>query len=291
MPAIWRAAAVNPVTAVCVTHLGRLASGPLRAPSQTSQLPRPSARIRSPGARRSASARRAWEPGLPAIWRAAAVNPANAVCLIHLGRLVSGPLRAPSQTSQLPRPSARIKSPGARGPASARRAWERGLPAIWREAAVNPANAVCLIHLGRLVSGPLRAPSQTSQLPRPSARIKSMGARRSASPAAFGQNQKPRRTWTCFCPEGVGAWLARDLARSGSKPCQRGMPDTPRSSGFRAAARPIADKSAPTAFGPNQKPGGTAIRFSHGLRPESEAWAHAETTSADDIRPASAEGV
>jgi hypothetical protein len=31
-----------------------------------------------------------------------------------------------------------------------------------------------------------------------------------------------------FCPKGVGVWLADDLARSVSKPCNRYTPDPPR---------------------------------------------------------------
>ena len=79
-----------------------------------------------------------------------------------------------------------------------------------------------------------------------------------SAPTAFGQNQQPQRSASA---EGVGAWLARDLARSGSKTCRCGVPEKPRSPGFRAAAQPIADKSAPTAFGQNQQPERTTIRF------------------------------
>ena len=55
-----------------------------------------------------------------------------------------------------------------------------------------------------------------------------------------------------FCPEGVGAWLAGDLLRSSSKPCERDPPDTPRSPGFAAGPRQIVGKPD-----------------SYGLRPES----------------------
>ncbi|MFK3971615.1 hypothetical protein ACI2KS_12900, partial [Pseudomonas sp. NPDC087358] len=61
---------------------------------------------------------------------------------------------------------------------------------------------------------------------------------------------------SCFCPEGVGVRLADDLARSGSKPCQRGVPDTTRAPDSTAGARQIAGK-----------PG------SHALRAEAESGA------------------
>ena len=79
--------------------------------------------------------------------------------------------------------------------------------------------------------------------------------------------------------EGVGARLARDLARSGSKPCECGLPDTPRVNGVRAAARPIV------RLRPRDK-----LR-SHGLRPESKATALIVPTQNDQPRSASAEGV
>ena len=55
-------------------------------------------------------------------------------------------------------------------------------------------------------------------------------------------------------PKGRRSKLARDLARSGGKPCQRGVPDTARASVSTAGARQIAGK-----------PG------SHALRAESKA--------------------
>src|ERR1700712_2752123 len=59
---------------------------------------------------------------------------------------------------------------------------------------------------------------------------------------------------TRVCPEGVGARLAGDLARSGSDSCNCAVPGTTKTSGFAAGPRQIAGK-----------PG------SHGLRPESKA--------------------
>ncbi|HXR00667.1 MAG TPA: hypothetical protein VN798_09775, partial [Pseudomonas sp.] len=56
-----------------------------------------------------------------------------------------------------------------------------------------------------------------------------------------------------FCPEGVGVWLADDLARSVSKPCERYTPDSP----HHLISLPVPGRSlasqAPTAFGQNQK--------------------------------------
>ncbi|WP_313482024.1 hypothetical protein, partial [Pseudomonas sp.] len=67
-------------------------------------------------------------------------------------------------------------------------------------------------------------------------------------------NPTPQSAQFRFCPEGVGAQLARDLARSGSMFQQRGGSETAQSSGFTAASQQIASK----------------LRC-YGLRPESKA--------------------
>jgi hypothetical protein len=152
------------------------------------------------------SARRAWEPGLPAICRAPAVG-ADASAGSG-GPRCQGllPLRARSRASLLLRPSGRIKNSSPRsilllrpsgrikissphsilllGPSgririaawlfdSARRAWEPGLPAICRAPAVE--TDALAVSGGPRCQGllPLRARSRASLLLRPSGRIKS----------------------------------------------------------------------------------------------------------------------
>ncbi|MFJ5300863.1 hypothetical protein ACIQAL_30610 [Pseudomonas sp. NPDC088368] len=74
-----------------------------------------------------------------------------------------------------------------------------------------------------------------------------------ASPTAFGQNQKPELRCTFASAEGVGALLARDLLRSGSKFGACGVSGGKASSGSTAAARQIVGKPTPTASGQNPK--------------------------------------
>ncbi|MFJ5300862.1 hypothetical protein ACIQAL_30605 [Pseudomonas sp. NPDC088368] len=77
------------------------------------------------------------------------------------------------------------------------------------------------------------------------------------TPTAFGQNQQPELRCTFASAEGVGALLARDLLRSGSKSgaCGAcGASGGKASSGSTAAARQIVGEPTPTASGQNQKP-------------------------------------
>jgi hypothetical protein len=98
----------------------------------------------------------------------------------------------------------------------------------------------------------------------------------SRAPTASGQNQKHpainarllpggrgNLTAICFCPEGVGAWLASDLARSGSK---IGAPDKPRSQVLRLLRSRSPTSRAPTASGQNQKPPAINARLLPGGR-------------------------
>ena len=131
-------------------------------------------------------------------------------------------------------------------------------------AAVNPANAIPLTHPRRRVCCRSPADRRQAGLLRPPARIKN-GKRHhpvsastltdcgllAAKSCAQPQMGKPPKTR--FCPEGVGAWLAGDLLRSSSKPCERNPPDAP-VAGFAAGPRQIVGKPD-----------------SYGLRPESEA--------------------
>ena len=83
--------------------------------------------------------------------------------------------------------------------------------------------------------------------------------------------------WICFGPEGVGVWLADDLARSDSKSGIRGVPDAPRRSILRLLRSRSPTSQAPTPCGQNQKAPrhSTPIRFcpadSHALRREPKA--------------------
>jgi|GEM_PF-4631621 len=83
--------------------------------------------------------------------------------------------------------------------------------------------------------------------------------------------QSPESATIRFCPEGVGAWLAGDLARSGSKPCRCGVSGHYAVNGFAAGPQQIAGKPAPTACGQNQKP----------IRPVHENSASNHTPEAD----------
>jgi hypothetical protein len=73
--------------------------------------------------------------------------------------------------------------------------------------------------------------------------------RHPGTPTAFGQHQKPncvhRRMLSCLrsaSAEGVGALLARDLARSGSKSSACGGSNGSQASGFAVASRQIVGK-------------------------------------------------
>ena len=119
-------------------------------------------------------------------------------------------------------------------------------------------------------SGPLRSPSSATErrparLPRPAGRRGdladqpiSVGARlareaehsvcqvyREVSFAGEPRSNKVYARRDAASAEGVGAQLARDLARSGSKTCPRGVSDEPRKFGFRAAQRPIVGNGTP----------------------------------------------
>jgi hypothetical protein len=91
---------------------------------------------------------------------------------------------------------------------------------------------------------------------------------------AFGQNQKPEVTRIGFCPEGVGAWLARDLPGTGSKSATTMYVTHLGSPASRAASRPIASKLRSHGLRPESKASSHAD--SHGLRPESKARSHAD---------------
>ncbi len=92
------------------------------------------------------------------------------------------------------------------------------MPAIWREAAARSAHPINRSHRFCDCCAAVR---RQVGLPRPLARIKSpLPSMRGFYPADAGL------TAIGFCPEGVGAWLASDLARSGSK---IGAPDKPKS--------------------------------------------------------------
>jgi len=136
------------------------------------------------------------------------------------------------------------------------------LLAIWRAAAAKPAHAVCLMNRGSLGSGLRSGPSSATErrparLPRPAGRrgiaahTKPVGTRlareaehavcqayREVSFAGEPRSNKVYARRTDASAEGVGAQLARDLARSGSKTCARGASDEPRKFGFGAAQRP-----------------------------------------------------
>jgi len=57
-----------------------------------------------------------------------------------------------------------------------------------------------------------------------------------------------------FWRQAVGALLAGDLARSGSKHCRRDVPDASLPSGLLPVPGKSLASQAPTAFGQNQKP-------------------------------------
>ncbi|SOS35660.1 hypothetical protein PSCFBP3800_04439 [Pseudomonas syringae group genomosp. 3] len=105
-----------------------------------------------------------------------------------------------------------------------------------REPAAKPAASVHQIQPRWLVLGPLRSPSRTSPLPRPS-----------------GRSALRVRTGRRFlCPRYPGfrrSGLVRELPGTGSKTSRLGAPDTTKVAGFGFASQPIADKSAPTPFG------------------------------------------
>ena len=119
------------------------------------------------------------------------------------------------------------------------------MPTIWRAAAAKPSNAICLTHPS-LILGLLRNPSSASRTPTafgqnqkrdgadpltsaegaeltdPPPLPKARNDRSPASAEGAELNRSPAST------EGVGVWLADDLARSGSKTVERNWPDTPR---------------------------------------------------------------
>ena len=145
------------------------------------------------------------------------------------------------EQAELPRPSARIKSQHLARPASARRAWERGSPAICREAAAKPVQAA---------SPDTPRPDGFRPAARPIAsKLRSHGLR---------PESKANTSHDSLLPGGRGSvacvWAA--IGRSGAKRQQnRHMRYHQKYLGrmvFRAASRPIASK----------------LR-SHGLRPES----------------------
>jgi hypothetical protein len=159
---------------------------------------------------------------LQAIWRAAAAKPEDPVSPdTHRSPDVRPAARAIADKSRSYglRPESKTRNiaspllPGGRRSLACRRSGAQRQP--------NLKIRFPLTLIGRLMSGPLRAPSRTSR-----------------APAACGQNQKPSRTSSLLqklrrsrdsllstrgnCPgvasaEGVGALLAGDLARSGSQ--------------------------------------------------------------------------
>gem|GEM_PF-4039271 len=118
------------------------------------------------------------------------------------------------------------------------------MPAICREAAVKPVHTVRLMQPNRMILPPLRAGSSASW-----------------TPTAFGQKQMRKlacartkhltHTAIRLCPEGVGAWLAGDLPRSGSKTGAHGAPNATESYDFATASRWII--SNPVACGDQPK--------------------------------------
>ena len=74
------------------------------------------------------------------------------------------------------------------------------MPANWRAAPAKPANAIWLMHRTRRFCDRFALVRQQCWLLQP---------------------------WG-FCPKGVGAGLARELARSASKTCERDLADAPR---------------------------------------------------------------
>ncbi|GEM_PF-3212496 len=64
-----------------------------------------------------------------------------------------------------------------------------------------------------------------------------------------------------LCPEGVGAWLAGDLPRSGSKTSARGAPEATKPYGFATASRWIVSKLDSYGLRPEAKPHTPQSRF------------------------------
>jgi len=136
------------------------------------------------------------------------------------------------------------------------------LPAICRTAAARSGTAIYPTHPMRRFCCRCSADRQQAALLRPSARIKSTKSPAPVSAeavrvrfprAASAKGRTRGLPAICLCPQGVGAWLADDLPRSGSKIRHRGIPDTPHAQALLPVPGRSSASCTPTAFGQNQK--------------------------------------
>jgi hypothetical protein len=102
------------------------------------------------------------------------------------------------------------------------KAWEFGLPTIWREAPANPANAMPLTH---------RAARFTAGTRRVVSKLDSYGLRPESTAGGAIAIQLDR-----LCPQGVGVRLADDLPGTGSKTMRTGRVRRTAFTGFAGAA-------------------------------------------------------